>query len=163
MTWATSSRATCLKGRSSRTLVHDDSGTALVEFALVVPLFALMLFAMIQFGIAFAGWDQLRNRVQLAARQAAMGGLACSTVPACDNAIASNIGDPLGTTGAPTVAFYYGPGSSGPGSYEVVVCAWVSVQDVAGLLKPMTFASTSAFYVEQQAQLPTSSPANCGP
>ena len=41
-----------------------EAGASLVEFAIILPVFALMLFGMIQFGLAFAGWDQLRNAVQ---------------------------------------------------------------------------------------------------
>ena len=47
----------CGPGRRHR----DESGATLVEFALILPVFAVMLFGMIQFGLAFTGWDQLRN------------------------------------------------------------------------------------------------------
>jgi Flp pilus assembly pilin Flp len=150
--------------------LQDDSGTALVEFALIVPLFALMLFAMIQFGIGFAGWDQLRNSVQFVARQAAMGALpACSTGPtgsaaACDAAMLNGIdenGKPVGTIGFPNVVFYYNPDDT---SHEFVVCALATVQAFTGFPGiPKTYSSTSAFYVEPQAQLPASFPPNCGP
>ena len=49
---------------------RDDTGASLVEFAIILPVFALMLFGMIQFGLAFAGWDELRNAVQTGARLA---------------------------------------------------------------------------------------------
>ncbi len=42
-----------------------------MEFAIILPVFALMLFGMIQFGLAFAGWDELRNAVNTGARLAA--------------------------------------------------------------------------------------------
>ncbi len=42
----------------------SDEGSVLVEFALVFPIFALMLFGMIQFGFVFNGWTSLRNSVQ---------------------------------------------------------------------------------------------------
>ena len=42
-----------------------------MEFAIILPVFALMLFGMIQFGLGFAGWDELRNAVQTGARLAA--------------------------------------------------------------------------------------------
>jgi len=58
-----------------------DAGTALVEFALVLPVFALMVFGMVQLGITFAGWSQLRNVVQTAARAASVGALA--NLPQC--------------------------------------------------------------------------------
>ena len=49
-----------------------DGGAALVEFALVLPIFALMLFGMIELGLAFAGWSSLRNAVQTGARLASV-------------------------------------------------------------------------------------------
>ena len=49
----------------------DDAGASLVEFAIILPVFVLMLFGMIQFGLGFAGWDELRNAVQTGARLAA--------------------------------------------------------------------------------------------
>jgi len=58
-----------------------DAGAALVEFALVLPVFALMVFGMAQLGITFAGWSQLRNVVQTAARAASVGALA--NLPQC--------------------------------------------------------------------------------
>jgi Flp pilus assembly pilin Flp len=50
---------------------RDEAGASLVEFAIILPVFALMLFGMIQFGVAFMGWDQLRNAVDTGARLAA--------------------------------------------------------------------------------------------
>lgn len=77
---------------------HPDQGAALVEFALIFPIFALMLFATIQFGTLFAGWAQLRNAVQTSARMAAMGETspACGedSQPACTAAVL--IGAPVG-------------------------------------------------------------------
>ena len=55
----------------SRRPRRDDVGASLVEFAIILPVFALMLFGMIQFGLGFAGWDELRNAVQAGARLAA--------------------------------------------------------------------------------------------
>jgi Flp pilus assembly protein TadG len=143
----------------------DDSGAALVEFALVLPVFALMLFGMIQFGLAFTGWDQLRNGTQGAARDVALGGQLCSglTPTLCESAIASSIGTPIGTTGLPTVTLYY---NFDPqlGPTEVVVCASVGVQSFTGFFGHITLSSTSAFAIEQQPN-PTlqNIPGNCGP
>jgi len=78
----------------------SQQGAALVEFALVLPVFALMLFGMVQLGIVFAGWAQLRNAVQTGAREASLGALVTSSQcgpsasPAC--ALALQIGLPPG-------------------------------------------------------------------
>lgn len=72
----------------------------MVEFALVLPIFTLMLFAMIQFGVLFAGWAQLRNAVQTGARMASLGEQSpqCGalSLPTCTDAIL--IGRPIGLT-----------------------------------------------------------------
>ena len=88
-------RARCASRRH-----RSDQGAALVEFALVLPVFALMLFAMIQFGVLFAGWAQLRNAVQTGARMASLGEQSpqCGalSLPTCTDAIL--IGRPIGLT-----------------------------------------------------------------
>ncbi|GEM_PF-2549376 len=89
-------------------------GAALVEFALVLPVFALMLFALVQFGLVFSGWAQLRNAVQTAARMAATGNLSGSALSdqcaqagsmpklACE--VAVGIGLPMGLGPVPTAS-----------------------------------------------------------
>ena len=57
-------RATIRDSRPSR-------GQALAEFALVFPLFALLVFAVIQFGMILGGEDALANSVREATRYAA--------------------------------------------------------------------------------------------
>jgi Flp pilus assembly protein TadG len=50
----------------------SEDGQALVEFALVLPLLALILFAIIQFGIAFNNYLALTDAVRAGAREAAV-------------------------------------------------------------------------------------------
>jgi hypothetical protein len=81
-----------------------EGGAALVEFALVLPVFALMLFGMIQFGLVFAGWAQLRNAVQTGARLASVGGLTnpqCGDMAAPSCAWALLVGSPPGLSPVP--------------------------------------------------------------
>jgi Flp pilus assembly protein TadG len=40
-----------------RTLIHNEQGQALVEFALVLPLLILVLFGMVEFGRGFNYWN----------------------------------------------------------------------------------------------------------
>lgn len=68
---------------------QTDRGSTIVEFALLLPVFSLMLFGMVQFGLAFYGWDAIHNAVQTGARLTAIGdtqytsdGATCSTSPA---------------------------------------------------------------------------------
>jgi len=95
----------CLPCQRGSRRHRPDSGAALVEFALVLPIFALMLFAMVQFGVLFAGWAQLRNAVQTGARMASVGQSSpqCGSLsqPACTVAVL--IGAPTGLTSPGTV------------------------------------------------------------
>ena len=152
-------------GRPLRAFLHqaherDDSGAALVEFALILPVFALMLFAMIQFGLVFAGWSQLRNSVQTAARSVAMGdpvpdnaGCADLLPPTNNGAVSSyterlicqvegTIGTPVGTAGTPEVALYL------PGDGTVKVCVQIPAQTFTGFFPNITLSADSQLYLE---------------
>jgi Flp pilus assembly protein TadG len=50
----------------------DERGTSTVEFALILPVFALLLFAMVDFGMVFTGYTTMRGGVQSAARLASL-------------------------------------------------------------------------------------------
>jgi Flp pilus assembly pilin Flp len=65
-----SSLSTIVRSCRMRRPRREEEGATLVEFAIILPVFALMLFGMIQFGLAFAGWDELRSAVQTGARMA---------------------------------------------------------------------------------------------
>lgn len=53
--------------------IGAERGQALVEFALVLPLFALLLFAIVQFGITFNHYLSVTDAVRAGGRQAAVG------------------------------------------------------------------------------------------
>ncbi len=130
----------------------DENGASLVEFAIILPVFALMLFGLIQFGLAFTAWDQLRNAVQASARDVALDGSLCSSVPMtasqCETAIENNIGTPVGTTGPPTVTLYYNSVPSN-GPLVAFVCASAQVQSFTGYFGDLTLSSTSEFTIQQ--------------
>jgi hypothetical protein len=141
----------------------DDSGVALVEFAIVLPLFALMLFAMIQFGLVFAGWSQLRSQVQSDTRLLSVDP-PCGTITSCQNWIAGDIGNIVGTTGEANVSICYECAMSMTGVPFVVVCATVDVGDITGFLGPIRLSSRSEFYVEQPVpSLTDGTPPDCRP
>jgi Flp pilus assembly protein TadG len=135
---------------SARRPRRDENGASLVEFAIILPVFALMLFGLIQFGLAFTGWDQLRNGVQASARDVALDGSLCSsmTVSQCETAIENTIGTPVGTTGPPTVALYYNSDPSN-GPLVAFVCASAQVQSFTGYIGDLTLSSTSEFTIQQ--------------
>jgi Flp pilus assembly protein TadG len=51
---------------------RDEEGQTLVEFALVLPILALLLFGVIQFGIVFNNYLTLTDAVRAGARKAAV-------------------------------------------------------------------------------------------
>jgi Flp pilus assembly protein TadG len=52
--------------------VTDESGQTMVELAIVIPLIALLLFGVIQFGIVFNNYVTLTDAVRAGARKAAV-------------------------------------------------------------------------------------------
>jgi Flp pilus assembly protein TadG len=102
-----SSLSTIVRSCRLRRPRREEEGATLVEFAIILPVFALMLFGMIQFGLAFAGWDELRNAVQTGARMAltndVSGNPECGQTDAGSNIVcqvALLIGAPVDTTPA---------------------------------------------------------------
>jgi Flp pilus assembly protein TadG len=55
-----------------RSLAHQEAGQALVEFALVLPLLAVLLFGMLDFGKAYNYWNDATHLSAEAARFAAV-------------------------------------------------------------------------------------------
>jgi len=72
-----------MKKPTLRTRARESRGQALVEFALVLPMLATMLLAIVQFGIVFNHYIDLTDAVRAGARKAA---------------VSSNAADPVGTT-----------------------------------------------------------------
>jgi Flp pilus assembly protein TadG len=68
-----------------RTDIRSDRGQTMVEFALVVPLLCLVLFAVIQFGVVFKDYVTLTDATRAGARKAA---------------VSRHEADPVGTTQA---------------------------------------------------------------
>jgi Flp pilus assembly protein TadG len=52
--------------------MREERGQALVEFAMVLPLLALLLFAIVQFGIVYNNYISLTDAVRAGARKAAV-------------------------------------------------------------------------------------------
>jgi Flp pilus assembly protein TadG len=65
-----------MKRMTSRAKLHrarQRLGSTMVEFALTLPLLALMLFGIIQYGFIFAAYMTLRNASAVGARYATLG------------------------------------------------------------------------------------------
>jgi Flp pilus assembly protein TadG len=55
-----------------RIQIRNEQGQTMTEFALVLPILALILFAVIQFGIVFNNYVQLTDATRAGARKAAV-------------------------------------------------------------------------------------------
>lgn len=73
-----------------RRLRQDSEGAALVEFALVAPLFVLMLMGLFDFGIQVYGRSLLQGAMQEAARDATLEGADLTTTE-IDEAVESHV------------------------------------------------------------------------
>jgi len=59
-------------GKHTTITMRSERGQAMTEFALVLPVLALMLFAVIQFGIAFNNYITVTDAARAGARKAAV-------------------------------------------------------------------------------------------
>ncbi|HVD49610.1 MAG TPA: TadE/TadG family type IV pilus assembly protein [Gaiellaceae bacterium] len=62
-----------MNGISRKIDIRSQKGQSLTEFALALPVLALLLFAVIQFGIAFNNYVTLTDATRAGARKAAVG------------------------------------------------------------------------------------------
>jgi hypothetical protein len=63
-----------VKNTKRRTIdIRSERGQSLTEFALALPILALLLFAVIQFGIVFNNYVTLTDATRAGARKAAVG------------------------------------------------------------------------------------------
>lgn len=136
----------------------EERGASLVEFALVLPIFALMLFALIDFGLVFAGFITLRNGVGSGARAASVNYVdpTCVTAPnpmVCT--IENRIGRLPGTKASTltvTIALPVGSdGNSGQVGDPVQVCASADLQSSTGITAP--FISGRAIHAVSEIRL----------
>lgn len=68
---------------SKRNSLRSEKGQAVTEFAVVLPILAVLLFGIIQFGVAFKDYLSLTDAVRAGARKAA---------------VSRNLSDPVGAT-----------------------------------------------------------------
>lgn len=99
-----------------------ERGQALVEFALIAPLFFLLLFAVIQFGFLMGGQVGLTNAVRETARYAA-------TIP---NATAVQSRAELVNRQLPKAVLGYRTANLVSGSTTVAYCYYPNPNNVAG-------------------------------
>jgi Flp pilus assembly protein TadG len=99
---------------------RSAAGQALVEFALVAPLFFLLIFGVIQFGILFGGQIGLGNAAREVARYASTvpANASPATVTAQATAVMKRSIPGYNGTGVTTVTYCYYPNPTNPVTYS---------------------------------------------
>lgn len=143
----------CLRARSLRASAvnREESGVTIVEFALIIPVFALLLFATIDFGLAFGGYITLRNGTDAAARLASVSQVDPSCTSAADPmvcTIQNHVGEEF--RGIESENIQVGYTSSGT---TIKVCAAVPLKSATGFTTPFlnsaTISASSTIRLEQ--------------
>jgi len=67
----------------------NQDGQSVTEFALVLPILAFLLFAVIQFGIVFNNWVQLTDATRAGARKGAVSRHLSNPQGACTSAVSA--------------------------------------------------------------------------
>jgi Flp pilus assembly protein TadG len=127
-----------------------------VEFALALPLFAVLLFAVVDTGLAFGGFITFRNGVDSGARLAAVNETAAScsgnaNPMACT--ILNRIGSSVGVGNVQIQIVLPSGGSAGNGN-TVEVCAQAKLRSTTGItpfISGRTVHATSTVHLEKDA------------
>lgn len=77
----------------SRRRINEEQGQTMVEFALVVPLLLVILFAVVQFGGAYNDYVTLTDATRVGARKAAVSRQAANPAGAAEAAVRSSASD----------------------------------------------------------------------
>ncbi len=120
-------------------LRQDHAGSVLAEFALVLPLFLVLLFAVIDFGQIYLRWILAEKATQLAARLAVVRPPICAGVPAL-NARANGLPGvpPFGTSCAALPGLCADPGRITCTGDQAVGDGFDDILDLAGSFLPST-------------------------
>jgi Flp pilus assembly protein TadG len=90
---------------------NSEQGQSLTEFALCLPILALLLFAVIQFGIAFNNYVTLTDATRAGARKAAVGRQLSNPAGACVTAIRTASTDLTQSDLSPSCTSTWQPGA----------------------------------------------------
>ena len=131
---------------------QDESGAALVEFAVVIPLLLLLVMGIIDFGWLLANSNDIRHGAREAARQAAVnaGSVAAMGADACDAMDLAN--------GTITIDFAQSDNTGNAATNEVgdtgsvtVTLTFDSLTNFLDPLLPPTISTTAEVRLEQPA------------
>ncbi len=87
-----------------------EHGQSMVEFVIVLPIFCVLLFAIVQFGVAFNHYLTLTDSVRAGARQAAVSREASDPVGAAVSQVRSSASDLKQSDLTVSVASSWAPG-----------------------------------------------------
>jgi Flp pilus assembly protein TadG len=90
---------------------NSEHGQSLTEFALALPILALLLFAVIQFGIAFNNYVTLTDATRAGARKAAVGRQLSNPAGACVTAVRTASTDLTQSDLSPSCTSTWQPGA----------------------------------------------------
>jgi Flp pilus assembly protein TadG len=76
-----------------RTDITREQGQTMTEFAIVLPILVVLLFGIMQFGIAFNNYVTVTDAARAGARMAAVSRNSSDPVGACTNQVRSSAGD----------------------------------------------------------------------
>jgi Flp pilus assembly protein TadG len=125
--------------------LSSQRGTAMVEFALIVPLYFMLMFGFVQFALLFFVYCNATYANQVAIRYAVVHGVVSGTP--CTNAILTNIVTPLlwgANKASVTVATTWSPDNS--------TGSTVTIKVTLGFNTMIPFASLSTFPIGTSAQ-----------
>jgi hypothetical protein len=129
--------------RRARRRDRDQSGLALIEFALVAPVLVLLVFGTIEFGFAFNNNLELRSASREGARLGAVNN-GCTTDPICgtadaqrDQLIAATRSRAQGLAGPQEIRISVSRSGALVGTDSVVVCLNYTLRSQTGLFTPV--------------------------
>lgn len=116
---------------------RDESGAVLAEFALVLPLFLILLFAILDFGQIYLRWILAEKATHLAARLAVVRPPLCAGVPVFNNrASGAPRSLPFGSSCTEVPGLCADPGIISCSGAEAVGDAFDEIASQAGSLLP---------------------------
>jgi hypothetical protein len=126
---------------TGRRIAKGETGAALVEFAIIVPFFLILLFGAIEFGLTLNHDVDLTNGVREAARQGVVANYtgndaSCTGAGAAAAQLACFTRNNIGLGNQTKVAVSFPTGSSYAVGQTIHVCASYPMTSITGLLAP---------------------------
>jgi Flp pilus assembly protein TadG len=116
---------------NTRKRIRNEQGQTMTEFALVLPIFITLLFAIIQFGIVFNNYVTLTDAARAGARKAAVSRNDPDPSATCQNYVKSSAGDL--TPGSIGVSCVPSGGSWSPGNDVTVDATYPYTINIFGM------------------------------